>query len=48
MLLEQFLEPKRNIEDEVGFAEAVVHRAGIVAAMAGIDHDASDAQAELT
>src|SRR5207244_1021157 len=34
-------------EHEVGLADSVVHRARIVAAMAGVDDDARDAKSQL-
>ena len=46
-LLQQFLEAQRDVEHELGFGDAVAHRAGIVAAVARIDDDARDAEAEL-
>ncbi len=47
LLLQQLLEPQRDIERQVGFVEAARLRTGVVAAVPGIDHDARDAETEL-
>ena len=47
-LLEQLLEPQRDVEHQFRFGDAVGDGAGVVAAVAGIDDDLRDAQAELT
>ncbi len=45
---EQFLEAQRHVEHEVGLVRSAALRARIVTAMARIDDDARDAEAELT
>ena len=47
LLLQQLLDAQRDVERELGFGDAVAVRAGIVAAVARVDHDARDAEAEL-
>ena len=47
LLLEQLLQPQRDVEHELRFVDAVAVRAGIVAAVAGVDDDARDAEPEL-
>ena len=47
LLLQQLLEAQRDVEHQLGLGHAVAHGAGIVPAVAGVDHDARDAEAEL-
>ena len=46
-LQQQRLEPKRDVEHEVGLGDAFALRARVVAAVAGIDDDPIDAEPEL-
>ena len=45
--LQQLLHAQRDVERQLGLGDAVAVRARIVAAMAGVDDDAGDAEAQL-
>ena len=45
--MQQLLEPQRDIEHQRRFDQALAEHAGIVAAMARIDHDARHAETQL-
>ena len=42
-----FFKPERHVEHELGLVHAVAVHAGIVPAVAGIEHDAGNAEPEL-
>ena len=46
-LLQDLFEPERDVEHESGFGDAERYRAGIVSAVAWIDHDPRNAEPEL-
>ena len=48
LLLQQRLQPQRDVQRQLGFVDAVALRARIVPAVAGVDDDARHTQAELS
>ena len=46
-ILQERLQTKRHVEDEVGLLDATGLGAGIVTAVASVDHDARHAETEL-
>ena len=46
--LQEVLEAQRHVEDELGLGDAFAFRAGVVSAVAGVDHNPRHAETELT